>query len=136
MYLLDTDVISELRKGTRADAGVSSWMASVDEGDLYLSVLVVGEIRQGVERLRLRGPAAAEKLDRWLRDLVDHHAERLLPVDARVAELWGRMNVPDPAPAIEGLLVATAIVHDLTLVTRNLRDVHRSGARLLNPFSG
>lgn len=136
MYLLDTNVVSELRKGTRADAGVSAWIASIDDRELYLSVLVLGEIRQGVERLRLRDPAGAARLDRWLGDLADHHAARLLSVDAHVAELWGRMNLPDPVPAIDGLLAATAIVHDLTLVTRDLRDVERCGARLFNPFSG
>jgi toxin FitB len=134
MFLLDTNIISELRKGSRADDRVRAWFAHLDDADLFLSVLVAGELRQGVERVRLRDPAQAEHLDRWLRRLIDDYAERLLPVDGRVAELWGRLNVPDPISTVDGLLAATAIVHDLTLVTRNVKHVQRTGARLLNPF--
>jgi toxin FitB len=134
MFLLDTSVVSELRKGARADEGVRSWFKSVDDADLFLSVLVVGELRQGVERVRLRDAAQAAQLDRWLRKLTDDFAERLLPVDDRVAELWGRLNVPDPISTVDGLLAATSIVHGLTLVTRNVRDVRRTGAQLFNPF--
>jgi predicted nucleic acid-binding protein len=134
MFLLDTNVVSELRKGSRANAGVRAWIASADEQALFLSVLVAGELRQGVERLRVRDPVQAERLDSWLRALMEGYAERLLPVDARIAELWGRLNVPTPISAIDGLLAATAIVHDLTLVTRNARDVERTGARVHNPF--
>jgi predicted nucleic acid-binding protein len=134
MFLLDTNVVSELRKGERANARVLTWLEPLDGRDLFLSVLVAGELRQGVERLRLRDAVQAETLDRWLRRLVEDYASRLLPVDERVAELWGRLNVPDPMPAVDGLLAATAIVHDLTLVTRNVKHVERSGARLLNPF--
>ena len=133
-YLVDTNVVSELRKGPRAHASVSTWFAGIDSGDLFLSVLVVGELRQGAERIRRRDPTAAAHLDRWLRGLVESYAERILPVDGRVAEAWGRLNVPDPLPAIDGLLAATAIVNDLTLVTRNARQVLRTGARLHDPF--
>lgn len=134
-FLLDTNVVSELRKGTRANEGVRRWFADVAEDDLFLSVLVAGELRQGVERLRRRDLDSAERLDRWLLDLLDGYADRILPVNQRVADLWGRLNVPDPLPAVDGLLAATALVHDLTLVTRNTRDVERSGARLLDPFT-
>ena len=134
-YLLDTNVISELRKGQRADAGVLAWLGSVPEAELYLSVLVVGELRQGVERMRRRDPRSAEKLDQWLATLTSRYETRILAVDAHVAELWGRLNVPDPLPAVDGLLAATALAHGLTLVTRNTRDVARSGAELLNPFA-
>lgn len=134
MFLLDTNVVSELRKGARANARVRSWFAELDDSALFLSVLVAGELRQGVERVRLRDAAQAEHLDRWLRRLVDDYASRLLPVDTRVAELWGRLNVPDPISTVDGLLAATAIVHDLTLVTRNVKDVARTGVRLFNPF--
>jgi predicted nucleic acid-binding protein len=134
MFLLDTNVVSELRKGARANEHVLAWLAPIDGADLFFSVLVVGELRQGVERLRLRDASQAERLDRWLRKLVDDYAARLLPVDERVAELWGRLNVPDPISAVDGLLAATAIVHDLTLVTRNVRHVERTGVRFLNPF--
>ena len=135
-FLLDTNIVSELRKGARANQGVVSWMVLQEANDLYLSVLVVGELRQGVERLRLRDPTQAERLDRWLRALHDDYSERLLPIDARVAELWGRLNAPTPISAIDGLLAATAIVHQLTLVTRNVKDVARTGVQLHNPFEG
>jgi toxin FitB len=134
MFLLDTNVVSELRKGSRADAGVLEWMSSAEDEALFLSVVVAGELRQGVERLRLRDPAQAERLDHWLRALIDDYADRLLPVDLRVAELWGRLNVPNPISAVDGLLAATAMVYDLTLVTRNVRDVERTGVRVHDPF--
>jgi predicted nucleic acid-binding protein len=134
-FLVDTNVLSELRKGPRANAGVLSWFRSVDDAALHLSVLVLGELRQGVERLRRRDPPAAAKLDRWLHELIERHADRTLPVDAAVAERWGRLNVPDPIPAVDGLLAATALVHSLTLVTRNVRDVRRTGVRHIDPFA-
>ena len=133
-YLVDTNVVSELRKGARAHAPVSLWFAGVNPNELFLSVLVVGELRQGTERIRRRDPTAAAHLDRWLRGLVESYAERILPIDGRVAEVWGRLNVPDPLPAVDGLLAATAIVNDLTLVTRNARQVLRTGVRLHDPF--
>ena len=98
------------------------------------SVLTVGEIRCGVERIRRRDRRAAAALERWLRRLVEEHGDRILPIDRTVAEEWGRLNVPDPIPVVEGLLAATAKVHGLTLATRNVKDVDRTGARLLNPF--
>lgn len=133
-FLVDTNVLSELRKGPRANARVLSWVRSVDDAALHLSVLVIGELRQGVERLRRRDPPAAAKLDRWLHELIERHADRTLPVDAAVADRWGRLNVPDPLPAVDGLLAATALVHSLTLVTRNVRDVRRTGVRHIDPF--
>jgi toxin FitB len=134
-YLLDTNVLSEIRKGDRADKAVMKWFSEVSDDDLHMSVLVLGELRQGVERLRARDTASAERLDRWLRRLSEDYEGKILPVDEPVAEAWGRLNVPDPLPAIDGLLAATALVHDLTLVTRNTRDVARTGARLLDPFA-
>ena len=134
-FLVDTNVLSELRKGPRANPRVLGWFRSVDDAALHLSVLVIGELRQGVERLRRRDPPAAAKLDRWLHELIERHADRTLPVDAAVAERWGRLNVPDPIPAVDGLLAATALVHSLTLVTRNLRDVRSTGVRHLDPFA-
>lgn len=134
-FLVDTNVISELRKGPRANARVSGWFRSVDSAALYLSVLVIGELRQGVERLRRRDAPAAAKLDRWLHELVERHADRTLPVDAAVADRWGQLNAPDPLPAVDGLLAATALVHSLTLVTRNVRDVRNTGVRHLDPFA-
>jgi predicted nucleic acid-binding protein len=133
-YLVDTNVISELRKGERADPAVQTWFASVADEEIFLSVLTVGEIRQGFERIRRRDLAAATALDRWLDRVVDMHRDRLVPVDRLVAEEWGRMNVPDPLPVIDGLLAATAKVTGLTLATRNVADVERTGVDLVNPF--
>lgn len=134
-YLVDTNVVSELRKGARADPGVREWISSVGDGGLFLSVLVVGELRRGVERVARRDPTSAEALDGWLAGIARDYEDRILPVDAMVAEEWGRINVPDPLPVIDGLLAATAIVHDLTLVTRNTADIEATPATTLNPFS-
>jgi predicted nucleic acid-binding protein len=135
-YLLDTNVVSELRKGSRANAAVRSWFAGVADDDLFLSVLTIGEIRQGVERIRRRDPDAAVTLDSWLARVVETHRDRLVPVDRLVAEEWGRMNAPDPLPVIDGLLAATAKVVGLTVATHNLVDFARAGVDCIDPFVG
>jgi predicted nucleic acid-binding protein len=132
-FLLDTNVVSEARKPT-PDSNVRAWLASVPEGDLYLSVLVVGEIRQGIERLRHRDPAQAGPHETWLSALLHGFADRLVPVTAEVCEEWGRLNVPDPLPVVDGLMAATAKIRDWTFVTRNVADLARTDVRLLNPF--
>jgi predicted nucleic acid-binding protein len=134
-YLLDTNVISEMRKGPRADGGVLGWMTATSASSMWVSALVLGELRRGVEALRRRDPAGAEVLDGWLRVVTSVHAGRVLPVDAEVADRWGHLNVPDPVPTLDGLLAATALVHHMTVVTRNTRDFARTGADTLNPFS-
>jgi toxin FitB len=133
-YLLDTNVISELRKGERADSNVSSWFSGLADEEIYLSVLTVGEIRRGVGSVRWRDPDSATSLDSWLARLSEAHRDRILPVDRVIAEEWGRLNVPDPLPVVDGLLAATAKVTGLTLVTRNVADVERTGVELLDPF--
>lgn len=135
-YLVDTNVISELRKGERADAAVTDWMAHVGDDEVYLSVLVVGEIRQGVERVRRRDVEQAEALDAWLRRITDAHADRVLPITSPIAETWGRLNVRDPLPVVDALLAATALVHGLTVATRNVTDIARTGVAVVNPFDG
>jgi predicted nucleic acid-binding protein len=133
-WLVDTNVLSELRKGDRAHAGIRAWFADAREAELFTSVLVLGEIRRGIESIRRRRDVpSALALEQWLERLAGDFAERVLPVDARVADLWGRLNVPDPIPTVDGLLAATALAHDLVLVTRNVRDVERTGVRLLDP---
>jgi hypothetical protein len=134
-WLLDTNVLSELRKGPRADTGVRRWFDEAVDRDLFTSVLVAGELRRGVESIRLRDRAAADGLAQWLESLVERFGDRLLPIDAAVADRWGELNVPDPVPTVDGLLAATALVHDLTLVTRNVRDVATTGVRWLDPFT-
>lgn len=132
-FLLDTNVISEARK-PNGNPNVAAWLASVRGPDLYLSVLVVGEIRQGIERLRRRDRAQAGVYEAWLAKLQQDYADRILPITVAVAAEWGRMNVPDPVPVIDGLMAATASVQGLTLVTRDTAGLARTGVRLLNPF--
>jgi toxin FitB len=133
-YLLDTNVISELRKGQRADANVAAWFAGLGDEQIFLSVLTIGEIRRGIESVRRRDPDSAAALDRWLALLGETYGDRILSIDRAITEEWGRMNVPDPLPVIDGLLAATARVLGLTLVTRNVADVEGTGIALLDPF--
>ncbi len=133
-FLVDTNVVSELRKGERCDPRVRSWLANVDENAIYLSVLTIGEIRRGIESIRVRDAAAAAALEVWLRRLVADAGDRIIAVDEEVAEVWGTLNVPDPLPVVDGLLAATAKVHGLTIVTRNTKDFARTGMHCLNPF--
>jgi predicted nucleic acid-binding protein len=133
-YLIDTNVISELRKGKRADPGVRSWFASLADEAVFLSALTLGEIRRGIESIRRRDSAAAAALESWLGRIADAHRDRIVPIDRAIAEEWGRMNAPDPLPVVDGLLAATAKVTGLTLATRNTDDIARSGVSFLNPF--
>jgi hypothetical protein len=134
-FLVDTNILSELRKGSRCDPGVTSWFAAVSSTDLFLSALTLGEIRKGIERLRHRDERTAEVLEAWLHGLVTAYSDRILPVDEAIAEQWGRFNGPAPLPVLDSLLAATAKVHGLTVVTRNLKDIKRTGVDCLNPFS-
>lgn len=134
-WLVDTNVISEVRKQSRANPGVRAWLASVGEDDLYLSALVLGELRKGVESVRLRDGRAAVALERWVSTVIREYADRVLPVTPEIADVWGRLNVADPLPTVDSLMAATAHVHGLTLVTRNTRDIARTGVACLNPFS-
>lgn len=133
-WLLDTTVLSELRKGSRANPGVTAWFEEVADEDLFTSVLVVGEVRRGIESIRRRDEPQALALEQWLLRWTEAYADRVLEVDAAVADRWGRLNVPDPVPTVDGLLAATALVHELTLVTRNVQDVERTGVEALNPW--
>lgn len=133
-YLVDTNVLSELRKKERCDAQVARWLASVAPDELFVSVLSLGEIRRGIELVRKRDPMSARALDRWLTGLETHYADRILPVSAAVADRWGRLSPDRPLPVTDGLLAATGIEHKLTVVTRNTDDFERSGANTLNPF--
>jgi len=135
-FLLDTNVLSELRKGGRANQNVRSWFQAHRGQAHYTSVLVLGEIRRGIEQKRRRDPESAAALEAWLKELEVRFSERVLPVDAATAQCWGRLNVPDPLPAIDGLLAATALTRGLKLVTRNERDVRRAGVEVVNPFAG
>jgi toxin FitB len=134
LYLIDTNIIAEVRKGEHCNPNVAAWYAAIDDADVYLSVLVLGEIRKGIERARQNDPAQARALERWLSRVSEAFGDRVLPVDQPVADTWGRMSAKRPVPAIDGLLAATAKVHRMTLATRNVSDVADLGAEVLNPF--
>jgi hypothetical protein len=135
MYLVDTNVISEVRRQDRCHPNVRRWFGTVDTRTIFLSVLVLGEIRAGAERIRERDPAKATALDGWLRQVTERHMRCILDVDYQVARLWGWMKGRFEVPVIDGLLAATAEVHGLILVTRNVRDVERTGVSYLDPFA-
>ena len=133
-YLIDTNIISEVRKGNRCDPRVAVWYASIDDAEIYLSVLVLGEIRRGIERVRASDLSRAQVLETWLVAVHKSFADRILPVDQQVADEWGRLSAKRPVPTIDALLAATAKVHRMTLATRNVRDVADLGADVINPF--
>lgn len=133
-YLLDTNVVSELRKGRRANSSLLAWFESAHDNELFLSVLAIGEIRCGVERIRAKDPAQARALEDWLRELEAGYADRILPITSSIANRWGRLSSGDPPSVVDCLMAATALENDLTLVTRNTRDVMKTGVALLNPF--
>jgi len=132
--LLDTCIISELRK-PGINPGVLAWISSINANEAFLSVLTIGEIRLGIELHRFKNPAGAGNLERWLLGLETHPAERILPITARVADRWGHLSPSQPLPAVDGMIAATGLEHQLTVVTRNTVDFRRSGVNTLNPFS-
>jgi predicted nucleic acid-binding protein len=133
-FLLDTNVISELHKGEKCSPRVRAWYNRSGDHVLFLSVLILGELRRGIELLRRKDPIAARSLEKRRNELEVDYRDQILPVTAEICDLWGRLSLPAPMPAIDGLLAATALHHKLTLVTRNKRDVARSGADCFNPF--
>jgi len=135
-YLLDTNIVSEIRKRERCHPNVRRWFAALEDDAIFLSVLVVGEIRHGIELIRRRDEVAGRSLDRWLKALERRFEERILPVTIEICERWGRIGIDQPLPPVDGLLAATALHHGLTLVTRNTAHAERSGAEVLNPFAG
>lgn len=135
MYLIDTNIISEVRKGPRCDARVGAWYATIADADIYLSVLTLGEIRKGIDLARRKDPRKAEELVRWLRRVESSFRARILPVDGAAAQEWGRMSAIRPVPVIDGLLAATAKTSGLTFVTRDAEAVADLGAAILDPFS-
>ena len=134
-WLVDTNVISELRKGRRADEGVRDWYAKATEESLYTSVLVIAEIRRGIELKRKRDATSAASLDRWLRTLIIGYADHVLPIDQTVAEDWGALDARGPFPVVDGLLAATARVNGLSVVTRDAKDFGRLDVDVLDPFT-
>jgi predicted nucleic acid-binding protein len=134
-FLVDTNVISEIRKGDRADPSVARWVAETPVEEIGTSVIVLAEIRHGIELIRRRDPEQAKSLDRWFSRMRPRLENRVLPIDEPIAEAWALLGIPNPVPLIDGLLAATAKVHGLTLVTRNVSDLARTGVVFLDPFS-
>jgi toxin FitB len=131
-FLLDTNVVSEIRRNR--DAHVRAWAKAVDDVDLHLGVMTLGEIRKGTELLRGRDPRQADVFAGWLDELHRLFADRIMPIDARIAEEWGRLSATTPRNTVDSLIVATARVHGLTVVTRNIGDFEGCGVPLLNPW--
>jgi predicted nucleic acid-binding protein len=134
-FLLDTNIISEIRKRDRAHPNVVRWVARTPVDEIGTSVLVLAEIRRGIELKRRSDPEQAESLERWFLQMRTRLGNRVLSIDEPVAEAWALLGIPDPLPPIDGLLVATAKVHDLTFVTRNVAHIAVTGVSLLDPFS-
>ena len=133
--LLGTNVVSELRKRERSDPHVRSWFEANSEAEFWLSVLVVAELRRGVALIERRDPAGAAILRVWLESTIEDFSDFILPVTLAISQRWALLSVPDPLPVIDGLVAATALEHDLTLATRNVSDVLRTGVDLVNPFA-
>jgi predicted nucleic acid-binding protein len=138
-YLVDTNVISEARKGAKGNPGVRAFFrrAAGEEARLFISVVTVGELRRGVELIRHRGDTRQAKgLETWLEGLLVTYRDHILEITLDIAQLWGRLRVPHPDNALDKQIAATALIYDLTVVTRNRGDFSHTGARLLNPFTG
>jgi len=133
-YLLDTNVVSEAIK-SRPDRNVGRLVTSIRDRPSFVSVLTLGELRRGAERKRPADRHHAERLDAWIQSLEETFRGRIMPVDLQTAHLWGELSAQRPRPIVDTLLAATAIVHRLTLVTRNTRDIADTSVDMINPWS-
>ncbi|MGF6157308.1 putative nucleic acid-binding protein [Ensifer sp. KUDG1] len=131
MYLVDTNIVSEARRGT---SQAVSWLRAVDPLSIHLSVLTLGEIMRGIALKQKSDPNTAAHLTEWLRKLRHDHGDRILPINDQIAVEWGRIAAIRPRGDIDGLIAATAIVHDLILVTRNVKDFEDTDASVINPW--
>jgi predicted nucleic acid-binding protein len=138
MYLVDTDVISEARKADQGNAAVRAYFswASEEGAELYLSAVTIGELRQGVERIRHRGDKAqAQRLEQWLLRVTSAYADRILPLDEETGHIWGCLRVPNPENPLGKQIAATALIHDLEVISRNVAHYAPTGVRVRNPFT-
>jgi toxin FitB len=138
VFLVDTDVISEARKGDKANSGVREFFGNASRKNiaLFLSVITIGELRQGVENIRHRGDSAqASRLERWLERLTVDYADAILPFDQDAAQIWGRLRAPHPENPLDKQIAVTALIHDLTVVTRNTAHYEPTGVKIVNPFA-
>lgn len=137
MYLIDTNVISEARKGKNADKGVREFFHRIqkEKKPVYVSVITIGELRRGIEKIRYRGDEGqALRLEEWLQSILDQYSDQLLDFDIDMAQVWGRLRVPHHENTLDKQIAATALIYDLTVVTRNMSDFKGCGVRLHNPF--
>ena len=137
MYLIDTNVISEIRKGKNANKGVQDFFSQIAVNDtpIYLSVITIGELRRGIEMIRHRNDEKQAKiLENWLDDILLKYAQYILPFDTNTALLWGYLRVPHYENLLDKQIAATALINDLTVVTRNTTDFAKSRVNILNPF--
>ena len=138
MYLIDTNIISELRKGDKANSGVRQFFNNVivSNTPLYISAITIGELRRGVDLIFHRGDEAQGKLlENWLNTILKQYQDNILGIDSEIALLWGKLRVPNPEHSLDKLIAATGLIYDLTVVTRNTNDFENTGVRLLNPFT-
>jgi toxin FitB len=138
MYLVDTNVISEARKKSKANTGVRAFFkqAIEDQTRIFISVVTVGELRRGVESIRYRGDVRqANQLEKWLENLMAEYQDHILDINQDIAQLWGRLRAPHPENALDKQIAATALIYELTVVTRNYKDFVKTGVRVLNPFT-
>ena len=138
MYLIDTNVISEARKRSKANKGLREFFKKVAEQKtrVFISVIAVGELRRGVELIRHRGDTRqANQLEKWLDALLREYQDQILEINQDIAQLWGRLRVPHPENALDKQIAATALIYDLTVVTRNHKDFAKTGVRVHNPFT-
>ena len=139
MYLIDTNVISEVRKRNRANKGVRAFFDQVmqDEVPVYVSVITIGELRRGIELIRHRGDTEqANHLEEWLLTVLEDYEDNILDLEKEAAQLWGKLRAPHHENALDKQIAATAFIHGLTVVTRNEEHFSRTGVKVLNPFSG
>ncbi len=137
MYLVDTNVLSEIRKKKSANKGVAQFFKVAIKNDdrLYLSVTTIGELRRGVELIRHRGDTKqANQLEKWLNVILNEYKDNILEIDEDVAQLWGKLRAPHHEHAMDKQIAATALIHGLIVVTRNEKDFIRTGVKVLNPF--
>ncbi|MCG8066951.1 MAG: type II toxin-antitoxin system VapC family toxin [Candidatus Thiodiazotropha taylori] len=138
MYLVDTNVISEVRKKSKSNRGVQAFFERVIEDDtqIFISVITLGELRRGVELIRHRGDLLqADRLEEWLDNLLMEYQDQILDINHDTAQLLGRLRVPHPENGLDKQIAATALIYDLTVVTRNDKDFVKTGVRVVNPFT-
>ena len=135
MYLLDTNVISELRKGAKANTNVTSWARTISTSTLFLSVITILEIEMGILQKERQDPSQAAFLRTWMNSCVlSAFSEKIINIDLAVAQRCAKLHIPDPKSERDALIAATALIHRMTLITRNTHDFKETGARLFNPW--